>query len=83
MLAEQYMEALATMGESGIVWIDGLFKLCVILLVDLADLLGLTYEEINIYIFVIIWPCLTLYQTIRIIWLKYKLRKQDKIQDFL
>ena len=69
------------MGESGIGWIDGLFKLCVIFLVDLADLLGLTYEEINIYIFVIIWPCLTLYQTIRIIWLKRKLIKQDKIQE--
>ena len=81
MLAEQYIKALATMGESGIGRIDGLFKLCVIFLVDLSDLLGLTYEEINIYIFVIIWPCLTLYQTIRIIWLKRKLRKQDKIQE--
>jgi len=81
MLAEQYIKALATMGESSIGWIDGLFKLCVIFLVDLSDLLGLTYEEINIYIFVIIWPCLTLYQTIRIIWLKRKLRKQDKIQE--
>ena len=79
MLAEQYIKALATMGESGTGSIDGLFKLCVIFLVDLSDLLGLTYEEINIYIFVIIWPCLTLYQTIRIIWLKRKLRKQDKI----
>ena len=75
MLAEQYIKALATMGESGIGWIDGLFKLCVIFLVDLADLLGLTYEEINIYIFVIIWPCLTLYQTIRIIWLKRIIKK--------
>ena len=83
MLAEQYMKALATMGESGISWIDGLFKLCVIFLVDLADLLGLTYEEINIYIFVIIWPCLTLYQTIRIIWLKRKLRRQEKIRESL
>jgi hypothetical protein len=81
MLAEQYIKALATMGESGIGWIDVLFKLCVIFLVDLADILGLTYEEINIYIFVIIWPCLTLYQTIRIIWLKRKFRKQDKIQE--
>ena len=34
MLAEQYMKALATMGESGIGGIDGLFKLCVIFLVD-------------------------------------------------
>ena len=83
MLAEQYMKALATIGENGIGWIDGLFKLCVIFLVDFADLLGLTYEEINIYIFVIIWPCLTLYQTIRIFRLKRKIRKQDKIQESL
>ena len=83
MLAEQYMKALATMGESGIGWIDSLFKLCVIFLVDLADFLGLTYEEINIYIFVIIWPCLTLYQPIRIIWLKRKLRRQEKIRESL
>ena len=83
MLAEQYMKALATMGESGIGCIDGLFKLCVIFLVDLADLLGLTYEEINIYIFVIIWPCLTLYQTIRIMWLKRKLRRQEEIRESL
>ena len=50
MLADQYMKALATVGQSGIGWIDALFKLCVIFLVDLAELLGLTYEEVNIYI---------------------------------
>ena len=75
MLTEQYLKALSTMGESGIGWIDGLFKLCVILLVDLADILGISYEEINIYIFVIIWPCLTLYQTLRILMLKRSIRK--------
>ena len=83
MLADQYMKALATVGESGIGWIDALFKLCVIFLVDLADLLGISYEEINIYIFVIIWPCLTLYQTMRIVFLKSKLRKQNKVQASL
>ena len=83
MLADQYMSALATVGQSGIGWIDALFKLCVIFLVDLADLLGLTYEEINIYIFVIIWPCLTLYQTIRIVFLKRRLRRQNKVQESL
>ena len=83
MLADQYMKALATVGDSGIDWIDALFKLCVIFLVDLAQLLGLTYEEINIYIFVIIWPCLTLYQTIRIVLLKSRLRRQNKVQKSL
>ena len=75
MLAEQYMKAFATMGESGIGWIDGLFKLCVIFLVDLAEILGISYEEINIYIFVIIWPCITLYQTFRILILRRRVRK--------
>ena len=75
MLAEQYMKALATTGESGIGWIDGLFKLCVIFLVDLAEILGISYEEINIYIFVIIWPCITLYQTFRIFILRRSVRK--------
>ena len=75
MLAEQYMKALTTMGESGIGWIDGLFKLCVIFLVDLAEILGISYEEINIYIFVIIWPCITLYQTFRILILRRRVRK--------
>ena len=75
MLAEQYMKALATMGESGIGWIDGLFKLCVLFLVDLAEILGISYEEINIYIFVIIWPCITLYQTFRILILRRRVRK--------
>ena len=79
MLAEQYLKALSTMGESGIGWIDGLFKLCVILLVDLADILGISYEEINIYIFVIIWPCLTLYQTLRILMLKRSIRKLRQV----
>ena len=75
MLAEQYLKALSTMGESGIGWIDGLFKLCVIVLVDLAEILGISYEEINIYIFVIIWPCLTLYLTSRILMLRRSIRK--------
>lgn len=75
MLAEQYLKALSAMGESGIGWIDGLFKLCVIVLVDLAEILGISYEAINIYIFVIIWPCLTLYQTFRILMLRRSIRK--------
>ena len=36
------------------------FTLCVRILQDAADFLGMTYEEINVIIFVIIWPLLTL-----------------------
>ena len=39
---------------------DAVFELCVRILVRLADLTGLTYKEINVWIFVILWPILTL-----------------------
>ena len=75
MLGEEYQRALATMGDSGIGWVDGVFQICVFILVDLANFLGISYEEINVWIFVIIWPSITLYQTVRILYLKSKLRK--------
>jgi hypothetical protein len=48
------------MGNSGIAWVDTIFDWCVILLADLAKLAGVTYEEINIWIFLVIWPLVTL-----------------------
>ena len=71
----EYVHAFNSMGESGIYWIDLVFKICVITLVDLAEVLGITYEEINVWIFVIIWPILTFYLVTRNILLKKKLRK--------
>ena len=71
----EYLVALNSMGESGIYWIDLLFRICVITLVDLANAIGITYEEINVWIFVIIWPILTFYLITRNILLKKKLRK--------
>ncbi len=40
--------------------IDRIFDGCVALLVSGAHLLGLTYKEINVWIFVILWPVLTI-----------------------
>ena len=40
--------------------INSVFDACVSLLVTLAEWLGITYEAINVWIFVIIWPLLTL-----------------------
>ena len=74
-IADHYQRALNTMGGSGIDWIDTVFRICVVLLVDLADLLGISYEEINIWIFVIIWPALTILGLIWIIVLKFRVRK--------
>ena len=37
---------------------DSVFDLCVALLVWMANATGLTYKDINVWIFVIIWPVL-------------------------
>ncbi len=39
---------------------DQVFDWWVDLLVNLAGMLGITYKEINVWIFVIIWPMITL-----------------------
>jgi hypothetical protein len=39
--------------------INRIFDACVSLLLYLADRLGLSYEAINVWIFVVIWPVLT------------------------
>ena len=56
----KYIDAYNTMGNSGFEFIDFIFKICVILLVDLAELFGISYELINIIIFVILQPALIL-----------------------
>lgn len=49
---------------------DIVFNFCVKILMNLSRALGITYEEINVYIFCIIWPLLTISQIIYIIHLK-------------
>ena len=44
------------MANSGIIWIDAVFDWCVRLLYEVAGMMGITYEEINVYLFVIIGP---------------------------
>ena len=60
------------MANIGIEWIDIVFNFCVILLVDLANILGITYEEINVWIFCIIWPLLSLILFAEVIRLRIK-----------
>lgn len=45
--------------KSGNHFIDGLFDLCVRVLIWIADLFGVSYNTINIWIFCVIWPILT------------------------
>ena len=44
------------MANSGIIWIDTVFDFCVRLLYQIANLVGISYEEINVWLFVIILP---------------------------
>ena len=57
------------MANSGIVWIDNIFNWCVYILYEAAKALGITYEEINVWLFVIIVPCVLLCSVALNIWL--------------
>ena len=48
------------MASSGIPWIDNVFDWSVIALVECAKLLGITYQEINVWLFCVAWPLVTL-----------------------
>jgi hypothetical protein len=39
---------------------DQIFDWCVDVLIYWAGIIGITYKEINVWVFVIIWPILTL-----------------------
>ena len=56
----KYIDAYNSMGNSGFELIDFIFKVCVIVLVDLANLIGISYEAINIITFVFLQPALIL-----------------------
>ena len=59
--------------NSGIIWIDEIFNFCVYLLYDLASIIGITYEEINVWLFCVIWPILTLLMFAEITRLRLKI----------
>ena len=62
--------------NSGINWIDKTFDICVKLLVDLANIIGITYEEINVWLFCIIWPIITLIMFAEILRLRLKINNK-------
>ena len=61
------------MANSGIVWIDETFNFCVRLLYEIGGILGISYEEINVWLFVIIWPIASLLLFGEVIRLRLKL----------
>ena len=56
------------MGYIGLIW----SMICVKLLIDSAQFLGITYEEINVWLFVVIWPLLSLVLFAEVIRLRIK-----------
>ena len=69
-----------TMANSGIDWVDFVFNWCVRLLYDWATFFGITYEEINIWIFIVIWPVITLAMAVLILVLLRKIRRLKFVQ---
>ena len=63
------------MANSGIYWIDVTFEWCVAFLYQLGGLIGITYEEINVWLFCIILPIVLFILFFVIIRLIYKLLK--------
>lgn len=57
---------------------DKIFNWCVDILVNFAELLGLTYNEINVYIFVIITPLIFLIMLVIIITQQIKIKNLNK-----
>ena len=61
---------------------DAIFDWCVAVLIYFAGVFGITYKEINVWVFVIIWPIFTLalialvvIQQVYIRWLKKMLQE--------
>jgi len=71
----EYFRTLKTMGGSGIEWMDVIFRYCVVLLVEMAKYLGISYEELNIWLFVIIHPLITLGLFLWVLRLRKKLKR--------
>jgi|APSaa5957512493_1039668.scaffolds.fasta_scaffold557215_1 hypothetical protein len=67
------------MANSGIVWNDAIFNWAVYGLVWLAKLFGITYEEVNVWIFCVAWPLTTIFMAI-IIWWQYRQIRDHRIE---
>lgn len=57
---------------------DQIFDWCVDVLVYWAGILGITYKEINVWVFVIIWPLVTLAMAAIILWQWWRIRQFSK-----
>ena len=65
------------MASSGIVIVDFLFNLAVRWLYAWAEFFGITYEEINVWIFVVSWP---LSMAISAVWIIHLIFSVKRLQ---
>lgn len=54
---------------------DQIFDWCVNLLIYWAGVFGITYKEINVWIFVILWPIFTIVLLAIILWQRRMIRQ--------
>jgi len=55
-----------------------IFDFCVELLLDVSDFTGLTYKEVNVWIFCLIWPTVIITLCVNNIILRRKIKKVNK-----
>lgn len=55
--------------------VDAIFDFCVLVLLFLANLFGMTYKAVNVWIFVVIWPVLTLALIAVVVWQRLEIRR--------
>ena len=70
------------MANSNIPWVDFLFELAVYWLYKIAEILGITYEEVNVWIFCVAWPVFSIGAVACLIYLtreNRRLRRQNMI----
>jgi hypothetical protein len=71
----EYLRALKTLGGSGVNWIDAIFRYCVVLLVNVAKVLGISYEALNIWVFIIIQPLLIVFLFLWVLLLRRRIKR--------
>ena len=71
----EYFRALKTGGGSGVNWIDAIFRYCVVLLVNMAKVIGISYEALNIWVFIIVQPLIIFLLFVWVIRLRRKLTR--------
>ena len=57
---------------------DAIFDGCVSILVYFAGVLGMTYKEINVWVFVILWPIFTLALIVVVLIQRVRIRRLEK-----